>query len=695
MRLMRVASDVGGTFTDSVAYDPTTGRLTVAKVSTTPENRAMGTIAGLRRALAMQGRSGADVGYVGHGMTTATNAVIQRTGALTAFVTNDGFRDILLIGRQNRPSLYDLSVVRNEQIVPRERCYTVPGRMDAAGREIRPLDEAALREVAGRLREDRVEAVAVTFLHAYANPAHERRAAAVLRDELPGVVVCISTDVLSEFREFERASVTVLNAFLVPLMDRYLSSLVRLLESKEEGLGLAAGTPVMVMEAAGGVMTVSSARDKPIQTVLSGPAAGVVASSHIAAACGVTDLITMDIGGTSTDISLMRDSRPAVTREARLESMPIRLPVVDINAIGAGGGSIGWIDDGGALRVGPRSAEAFPGPACYGRGGTEPTVSDANLVLGRLGSATRLGGDMPVDVEAARRAIATRIAEPLSIDVTEAASGMLRVAHANIVRGIRVVSVERGHDPRDFVLMPFGGAGPMHGSPVARDLGMRRLLVPPNPGILCAFGLLVSDLRHDLLETHVRPIADFGFEAASPILERLHASADRLLERDAVPAARRSIELRADLRYVGQSYELAVPIGGLERASWEALTARFHEAHRQRFGHCDERASVEVVTLAVTGLGHVEPPQLARLERGGEDASGARTGMRNVYFEGGAIGGSGRWHETPVYDRSRLLAGNVLRGPAVVDEISATLVLYPGDVARVHETGSLFVEVMQ
>lgn len=690
---MRVASDVGGTFTDSVAYDPETGRLTVSKVSTTPVNRAEGTVAGLRRALALQQRDGGDVAYVGHGMTTATNAVIQRRGARTAFITNEGFRDILLIGRQNRPSLFDLSVVRQEQIVPRERCHTVRGRMDAAGREIVPLDEVGLRTLAARLRDDAVEAVAVTFLHAYANPTHERRAAQILREELPDAVVCVSVDVLSEFREFERASVTALNAFLVPLMDRYLSSLVSMLRSPD-GLGLRTDTPVMVMEAAGGVMTVAAARDKPVHTVLSGPAGGVVAASHVAAACGVTDLITMDIGGTSTDISLIRGGRPAITREARLEDMPIRLPVVDINAIGAGGGSIAWIDDGGALRVGPRSAEAVPGPACYRRGGTQPTVSDANLVLGRLGTDTRLGGDMTLDLEAARRVISDTIATPLGIDVVDAAAGILRVAHANIVRGIRVVSVERGHDPRDFVLVPFGGAGPMHGSPVARDLGMRRLMLPPNPGILCAFGLLVSDLRHDLLETHVRALQGFSFEQAQPILERLSGSTQQLLERDAVPAERRLIELKADLRYVGQSYELSVPIEPATAEGWAGLAMRFHEAHRQRFGHADERAPIETVTLAATGWGRVEPPRLPSLPPGGPSAEQARVGVRPVFFEPEAVGVRGSWHDTTLYERSRLRAGNVVHGPAVIDEVSATTVLYPGDVATVHETGAIFVEVM-
>jgi N-methylhydantoinase A len=419
----------------------------------------------------------------------------------------------------------------------------------------------------------------------------------------------------------------------------------------------------------------------------------VVAASHVAAACGVSDLITMDIGGTSTDISLIRGGRPAVTREAKLEEMPIRLPVVDINAIGAGGGSIAWIDDGGALRVGPRSAEAVPGPACYGRGGTEPTVSDANLVLGRLGTDTRLGGDMALDIEAARRAIRERIAEPLGIDVVEAAAGILRVAHANIVRGMRVVSVERGHDPRDFALVPFGGAGPMHGTPVARDLGIRHLLLPPNPGILCAFGLLVSDLRHDLLETHVRPLQDFSFEEAGPILERLHASAQELLERDGVPSARRVVELHADLRYVGQSYELAVPVDPPNGHGWAGLVARFHDEHRQRFGHADKRAAIEVVTLGATGWGRVDPPRLAPLESGGPSPKAAQVSTRPVYFESDSVGSGGKWHDTPVYDRSRLSAKNVVTGPAIIDEVSSTTVLYPGDVARMHETGALLVEV--
>ena len=344
-------------------------RITVAKVPTTPQNRALGTVRGLRRALAEQGRGGGDVVYVGHGMTTATNALLQRSGARIAFVTNDGFRDLLLIGRQNRPSLYDISKTRPEPLVRREDCHTVRGRLDPAGNEIAPLDEDGVRHIAERLHQDGVAAVAICFLHAYANPAHERRAGAIIAEALPGMPVCLSTDILAEFREYERASTVALNAYLLPVMESYLGSLTELLADPADGLGLAEDVPVMVMEAAGGLMTVASARDKPVHTVLSGPAGGVVASAHVAALSGVADIIAMDMGGTSTDISLVLDGRPQVTREAALDGIPIRVPVIDINAIGAGGGSIAWIDEGGALRVGPRSAEAVPGPACYGRGG--------------------------------------------------------------------------------------------------------------------------------------------------------------------------------------------------------------------------------------------------------------------------------------------------------------------------------------
>lgn len=557
-----------------------------------------------------------------------------------------------------------------------------------------PLSDADLESAAADMRTRGVQAVAIMFLHSYANDAHERRAKAVLEQALPGVLTSCSVDVIAEFREYERASTTVLNAYLRPVMDEYLRSLSGLPQDTDHGLGLAPDVPVMVMEASGGLMTLESARAKPVHTVLSGPAGGVVASAHVAGLAGVADIITMDIGGTSTDISLIRGGRPEVTRSASLETVPIRLPVIDINAIGAGGGSIAWIDDGGALRVGPQSAEAQPGPACYGRGGTRPTVTDANLVLGRFSGATRLGGEMTLDIEAARAAIEAHVARPLGLDLVIAAAGMLRVAHANIVRGIRVVSIERGYDPRDFALVPFGGAGPMHGTPVARELRMQRLLIPPTPGILCALGQLVSDLRHDFLESHVAAFVEMPPAEAIAIVERLVRRGHELLAADAVPASRRTVEVNVDLRYVGQSFELPIPFTLDDPDAWQTLPAAFHAAHCQRFGHADPAAPLQLVGFSVTAIGRIDVPELPIIPPGDPaPPSAALIGRRPIYFEAMRPADAAGTQDAPVWDRAALLAGNVLTGPAVVEEVSATTVLYPGDRAVVHASGCLLVEI--
>jgi N-methylhydantoinase A len=691
--MVRIASDVGGTFTDSIAYDPLARRISVSKVSTTPDARELGTIEALRRALQQLGKTGSAVAYVGHGMTTATNAVIQRRGAKTAFVTNRGFVDLLLIGRQDRPSLYDIDVVRAPPLVPRELCYGISGRMDASGREVEPLAQADLEQAAADMRRQGVEAVAVVFLHAYANRLHERTAKALLERHLPDVRICISCEVLCEFREFERASTVVLNAFLTPLMGSYLGSLSQRLHDVATGLGIGRDKPIMVMEAAGGLMTIETALAKPVHTILSGPAGGVVASAHFAALLGSRNVITMDIGGTSTDISLIRNGRPETTRQAKISQIPIRLPTIDINAIGAGGGSIAWIDDGGALRVGPHSAEASPGPACYGRGGTRPTISDANLLLGRLGRATRLGGSLQLDPEAARRAIETQIAIPLGIDVVTAAAGILRVAHANIVRGIRVVSVEHGHDPREYALVAFGGAGPMHGTPVARELKIRSLIIPPAPGILCAFGQLVADLRHDLIETHIFPYTPDNADRARAIALRLRDAAAQLLATDQVAPDRRTISVHVEARYIGQSYELPIAFDCLDGGAWPRLGQDFHAAHRQRFGHFDSEAPIEIVGLGAIAIGKVDTPELPTLIEGvSTPPAEARLAARAIFLEGNTGNGTGGWQQASVFERSKLLANNEIAGPAVIEELSATTILYLGDLARVHPSGTLLVE---
>ncbi len=683
---IRVASDVGGTFTDSIAYDTTAREFRVSKVPTTPDSRAVGAIEGLRAALTTLGRSSADVSYVGHGMTTATNAIIQRTGARVAFVTNEGFRDLLEIGRQNRPRLYDHRVVRTPPVAERADRYSVRGRMDERGQELTPLDEAGLKTIATRIAATDAEAVGVCFLHAYANPAHEMRAKEILEAHLGDRYVCASTELIREFREYERSSTTALNAYLIPVMDAYLGSLSELLVDPD-GLGITADVPVMVMEASGGLMTLPSARRKPVHTVLSGPAGGVVSAAEISLRAGFPDIVTMDMGGTSTDISLIINGKPQVTTQADLEGMPIRVPVVDINAIGAGGGSIASIDEGGALRVGPRSAEAIPGPACYGRGGTLPTVTDANLVVGRLGAETALGGSMKLDRDAASAALDAEVAKPLSLSTTQAATGVLRVANANMERGIRVVSVQRGHDPRDFALVPFGGAGPLHAADVAESLGIPTVLVPPAPGILCAMGILMSDLRHDLVATNLMALAAVEEAQVWTALEPLRVQGETLLDADGVPTDARRVETFVDVRYIGQSFELSLPIA--EGAGLEALAEAFHSAHAHKFGHADRDAPVEIVNLRVLAVGETPPLVLPEVEAGEQTvAADALVTQRDVFFE---VDQS--WHKTPVYRREHLRVGNEIAGPAVIDEVSSTTLLRPGDHSRVDELGNIIITI--
>ena len=682
-----MASDVGGTFTDSIAYDTDAKRFRVSKIPTTPDNRAVGTVNGLKLALSALGVAGDAVGYVGHGMTTATNAIIQRSGARVAFITNEGFRDLLEIGRQNRPRLYDYRVQRTPPVAARADRYTVRGRLNERGEEITPLDEAGLKAVAAQIRQSDVEAVAVCFLHSYANAAHEQRAKALLEEHLGERYVCTSTELIREFREYERSSTTALNAYLIPVMDRYLGSLQTLLEDSDAGLGLDPSVPVMVMEAAGGLMTLPSARAKPVHTVLSGPAGGVVSAAEIAHRAGFPDIITMDMGGTSTDISLIIGGKPQVTTQAELEGMPIRVPVVDINAIGAGGGSIASIDEGGALRVGPKSAEAIPGPACYGRGGALPTVTDANLLLGCLGTDTALGGDLRLGRDAALTAVATHVGQPLQLDTVGAAAGIIRVANANMERGIRVVSVERGHDPRDFALVPFGGAGPLHAGDVAESLGIPTVLVPPAPGILCAMGILMSDLRHDLVITRLMALRNISALELQRALAPLQVEAQQLLESDRVAAANRAIETLVDMRYIGQSYELSQAV--TDKLDLDDLANEFHNAHERKFGHADRQAAVEIVNLRVLAIGKRPPFALPELTAGSiEPPTDARIGERQLYS---AV--SGDWHKAPIYDREALRAGNQIQGPAVIEEVSSTTVVRAGDRARVDDIGNLIITI--
>jgi N-methylhydantoinase A len=654
MSAIRMGVDVGGTFTDLAAV--VEGRLVTAKVPTTPRDQAAGALASIEVA----GVTAAEIGALCHGTTVATNALLERQGARTALVTTEGFRDVLEIGRQNRPSLYDLTEDRPPPLVPRELRFTVRERMGPAG-EIQPLDEESVSEVAAELARAEVEAVAVCLLFAFLHPAHERRVGELLRRGLGETPISLSSDVLPEFREYERFATTTADAYLGPRLAAYLEVL-----SAE--LAAAGAPPPLVMQSSGGVATARGAAKRPSGVVMSGPAGGAVGAARAAAASGHAHALALDMGGTSTDVSLIVESAVATTTESLVGGVPIGLPAVDVHSVGAGGGSIAWVDDGGALRVGPRSAGAEPGPAAYGRGGSEPTVTDANLVLGYLAEGSTLGGKLTLRRDLAECTLA-RIASALRVDVSEAALGVVRVAEAEMIRALRVMSLERGLDPRELALVAFGGAGPMHGCALAEELGVEIVLVPRAAGVLSALGLALSDLRRD----SVRPCPTDLAAADAAELECRFAAMEHEARADLDDP---ELDRRADLRYRGQAFELTIPAGDLS-----ALASRFHDEHERRYGYRMEEEPVELVALRLAATVRSEALAPEASSRTGAPARGAR----RANFDG-------EWIEAEALDGTQMGAGSAVEGPAIVDLPEATCVVRPDWRGEVDGAGMLVLE---
>ncbi len=695
MRALRIGIDIGGTFTDAALVDGETGAIRVVKVLTTPEDPARGFMAALERGLAEGGAGGGDVAAVVHATTVATNAIIEGKTARVGMLVTRGFRDILEIGRQIRSRLYDVHLQKPLPLVPRRWSLEVAERLDHEGRVLQPLDLEDVRRAARRLRGEGVEAVVVCLLHSYLNPAHEQAVAEVVRKELPEAHLSVSSDVCPEYREYLRASTTAVNAAVMPIVTRYVDAL----ESRLKALGAVA--PFYVMQSNGGVMTAASAKARPVYMVESGPAAGVIAAGAIAAPYGYRNVMSFDMGGTTAKVGLIQDGQlrlsteievgaQAVTPlgEGRGGGYPVRTPVIDLVEVGAGGGSEAWIDAGGALRVGPRSAGARPGPACYGRGGTTPTLTDANLALGRLDAAFFLGGEMALDAEAARRAIAEGVAAPLALDPLAAAAGIVEIANAHMIGAMRLVSVQRGYDPRQFVLVAFGGAGPLHANALARELGIPAVLVPPNPGIASAVGMLMTDIRHEFVTTRrLRVDALTPATLESLFGEFLLEGAARL-DRDGVPASDRRMLRSVDLRYHGQSFELsvAVPPGALTATDVARLRTEFDAAHERAYGYAAPEDAVELVNVRLAAIGVTPRPRRVPLAEGARDAAAARKGRRQVWF----AEASG-WRTTDVLDRTRLLRGNVVAGPAIVEEHDASTLVHPGWEAAVDEHGNLLL----
>ena len=681
----RLGVDIGGTFTDATLVDEATGEVSLAKVLSTPHDLSVGFMDATRRILAEAGVEGGALRYAVHATTVATNAIIEGKVAPSAFITTAGFRDLLEIQRQVRSALYDVHFEKPRPLVPRHLCFGVPERLEPDGSVVLELDEDAVRDVARCIREAEIESVAVCLLHSYVNPAHERRVRELLREAMPGVSVSLSAEIAPEFREYLRASTTVINAGIQPVVARYLAGI----EERLRAAGVEA--ELLVMQSSGGVYGVEAAIQRPVFMVESGPAAGVIAAAGLGRALGHPDLISFDMGGTTAKVGLVEGGAPKVTKDYQvgaaaqagigglaLSGYPVRTPVVDLVEIGAGGGSIAWVDSGGLLRVGPQSAGADPGPVCYGRGGAEPTITDANLVLGRFDPAYFLGGEIALDVESARRAIEARCARPLGLDVVDAANGIVEIANAAMANALHLVSVSRGYDPRGFVLVAFGGAGPAHANAIARDAGVACVLVPTSPGVFSATGLLATDLEHDYTATLWRAVDDLDHREVEAAFELLEADGRADLEREGTPPADVSYVRKLDLRYVGQSYELTIVADGVNGA-----VERFHFEHDRAYGFSAAQERVELVSLRLTAVGRIAKPELRRLERG---VPPDPKGRRLVFF-----GEAGGYVECDVVDRYTLPAGAVLTGPAVVEELDATTVLHPGWSATVDDHGNLLL----
>ena len=674
-----LALDIGGTFTDVILIEHNGSGLWTTKTSSVPSDPSVAFFDGVDKILEQAGVAHADVAAVFHGSTVATNAIIEGKGAKTGMLVTDGFKYILEIGRAEVPRKENLYawVKPRRPILPRH-IFEVPERIDLDGSVAEAFDDEACRAAARRLRFLGIEAVAVVFLHAYANAAHERRAMEILGEELPGVELSASSEVLPVFREYERAMATALNASVQPLVGRYIGRLRAGLAERSLDV------PFYIMKSNGGVFSPERAAKQSIDMALSGPAAGARGAAYVGRLAGEANIVSIDMGGTSADVTLIRDGQPSITIDGEIGPFPLSVPIVDIHTIGAGGGSIASVTPEGGLLVGPRSAGADPGPACYGKGGELPTVTDANLLLGRI-PPRLLDGEIEIDRARAEAAIEKHVAEPLGIATVDAALGILAIVNNNMVGALKVMSVEKGLDPRDFTLAAFGGAGPVHGGELARLLGTRKLLVPSHPGILCATGLLATDLQYDFVRTRVQRPPAYDVGAIANCFGELSRDAETRLEAESVAPARRRYRRAADVRYAGQGVEITVDVadGEVDQAMIERLIEDFHDLHERLYTFADRAAAVEIINFRITATGIMEKVSLPELAR--SDAAPEASGQRPVHF-----GGDG-FEATPVFRRESLLAGQCIQGPAIVDQFDATTVLLPGQIAAVDGHGSLLI----
>jgi N-methylhydantoinase A len=676
----RVAVDTGGTFSDFVFLNEETGAVSITKVPSTPDDASQAILQGVQALLA-QGVGAADVGYFCHGTTVGTNALLEGKGVKTALLVTEGFRGIYEVAEQARPygtAIFDVMYDKPAPLVPQSLTGEVKERVDFRGNVLRPLDEAALRATLRVLKARDIEALAVCLLFSFLHPAHEARVREIVREEIPRCNVSLSSEILPQIREYYRLSTTVINAYLQPILARYVASLDRRLAD--------AGVTTRqkyIMQSNGGMSTFAEASRTAVTTVLSGPAGGVTAGAFACRMTGFGNIITFDMGGTSCDVALIKDGEPVFASRGKIEGRDLAVPMMDINTVSAGGGTIARVDRFGVLEVGPQSAGAIPGPACYGRGGAATTITDCNLLLGYLSADNFLGGRMTLDHAKAEQAVGC-VAKPLSLSAAEAAEGIVRIIDVKMEEAIKAISTMRGHDLRDFMLLAFGGAGPVHAARMARDLGMAGVIVPLYPGVFSASGLLMSDVKHDYVRSRMMPISELTPTGVNAVFAQLETQARDDLRRDGFGEDEIRIDRALDMRYAGQGYEVTMPCAAQETATLDVLRKAFDAEHKSQFGHMAPEEPVEIVSYRVRGIGLVPAVSMPKFSPRGQKLSDALREIRQVRFDGKMV-------SCPVYQREKLDVGLALRGPAILDQFDCTTVICAGQVARVDEWKNLIV----
>ena len=678
---MRVSVDVGGTFTDVIVLDEGTGQIELDKVATTPANPAQGVLDGFQKV----GAQTEAIEYFVHGTTLGINAMLTRSGAKVAFITTKGFRDIYILGRTDREPMYDFKYKKPESLVPRYLCYEVEERLNYKGHVLSPFNRDQAAEVARAIQAEGVESVAVCFLHSYVNPDHELAMAEVFAEVAPELSVTLSHQLSRVYREYERASTTVIDAYIKPITRTYLT---RLNDELVEG---GFGGNFLMTRSGGGAMTLDTAKDEPAHLVLSGPAGGVIGGAFLGPRIDEPNLITIDMGGTSLDVSLIADGNPTIENEQIFQLLPISIPTIDIHTIGAGGGSIAWVDEGGHLQVGPKSAGADPGPVCYSKGGQDITFTDAALLVGYLDPNNFLGGEIDISTELALEA-GQKMADRLGMSVLEMAAGVISISEAKMAGAVRVISVERGYHPKDFALCAFGGGGAFVAANISRELGIPRAIIPPGPGNFSALGMLMVDVVHDFARTHITDLAELDPAPVNAVFGELADGGRDALQNDGFDASNQQFLPSAEMRYRGQEHTVNIPLPSMDLSADDIpeITRRFHEAHEQQYGHSMLGDPIEIVTLRLRAVGVLPRPDLAKIAAGTGDISAAHKGSRQVYLRE-----LGDHQEYQVYDRMKLGAGDSISGPAIVEEPSSTTMIHSGDVLTVGVYGELRIDIRQ